>query len=74
MSCGVVVGWLQHGTPLYRELQLLDVLVNPTTRAWSETFCIANIEGMAMGIPLVTTGVGGVYVSISCLQIHMHLM
>ena len=29
-------------------------------RAWSETFCIANIEAMAMEVPLVTFAVGGV--------------
>jgi len=35
-------------------------VVNPSLRAWSETFCIANIEVMASGVPLVTFGVGGV--------------
>jgi len=38
----------------------MDVLVNPSLRAWSETFCIANIEAMALGVPVVSFGVGGV--------------
>ena len=41
-------------------LRTLDVIINPSLRAWSETFCIANIEAMATGIPLVTFGIGGV--------------
>jgi glycosyltransferase involved in cell wall biosynthesis len=41
-------------------LAALDVLVNPSLRAWSETFCIANIEAMAMSLPVVTFGVGGI--------------
>lgn len=38
----------------------VDVLVNPSLRAWSETYCIANVEAMAMGVPLVTFAAGGV--------------
>jgi len=34
--------------------------VNPSLRAWSETFCIANTEAMALGVPVVSFGVGGV--------------
>ena len=37
-----------------------DVVVNPSLRAWSETFCIANVEAMAVGVPVVSFGVGGV--------------
>jgi hypothetical protein len=37
----------------------MDVVVNPSLRAWSETFCIVNIEVMAMEIPLITFAVGG---------------
>jgi len=37
----------------------IDIIVNPSLRAWSETFCIANIEAMASGIPVVSAGVGG---------------
>jgi glycosyltransferase involved in cell wall biosynthesis len=35
----------------------VDILVNPSMR--SETFCIVNIEAMAMEIPIVTFAVGG---------------
>lgn len=41
----------------------VDIMMNPSLRGWSETFCIANIETMAMGIPLVTFAVGGMYCS-----------
>ena len=37
-----------------------DVVVQPALRAWSETFCIANVEAMAVGRPVVSFGVGGV--------------
>eukprot|EP01032_Pedospumella_encystans_P009477 gene9477-11152_t len=36
----------------------LDIVVNPFL--WPETFCIANIEVMSMGVPLVTFAVGGI--------------
>ena len=49
-----------YGEELPHELAKLEVVVNPTLRAWAETFCIANIEVMAMGLPLVTFGVGGI--------------
>ena len=48
------------GNELTKVLQTIDIVVNPSLRAWSETFCIANIEAMATGIPLVTFGVGGI--------------
>jgi glycosyltransferase involved in cell wall biosynthesis len=51
-------GWQSsHNLPAL--LSEIDVLVNPSLRAWSETFCISNIEAMAMKIPLVTFAVGG---------------
>jgi glycosyltransferase involved in cell wall biosynthesis len=50
-------GWV--GADLPRVLKGFDVVVNPSLRAWSETFCIANIEVMSMRIPLVTFAVGG---------------
>ena len=60
-------GWLS-GVSFVNALKSVDVVVNPSLRAWSETFCIANIEVMAMSIPLVTFAVGGVcmcvYISI----------
>ena len=36
----------------------IDIVVNPFL--WPETFCIANIEVMSMGVPLVTFAVGGI--------------
>jgi glycosyltransferase involved in cell wall biosynthesis len=53
-----MVGW-QDRAGLRHHLGRLDVLVAPALRAWSETFCIMNIEAMAMGVPVVTFGVGG---------------
>lgn len=46
-----------HSLP--QHLQDIDIIINPSLRAWSETFCIANLEAMAMGIPIVTFAVGG---------------
>jgi glycosyltransferase involved in cell wall biosynthesis len=51
------LGWL--GEELPSALRGMDIIVNPSLRAWSETFCISNIEAMAMKIPLVTFAVGG---------------
>jgi glycosyltransferase involved in cell wall biosynthesis len=52
------IGWISSDQlPLY--LSDLDIVVNPSLRGWSETFCISNIEVMSMGIPLITFGVGG---------------
>jgi hypothetical protein len=59
------VGWVSaEQLPDY--LRAVDVMINPSVRGWSETFCIANIEAMSVGVPLVTFGVGGVgeYVSL----------
>ena len=54
-----MTGWVSaEALPIY--LRAVDVMINPSVRGWSETFCIANIETMAMSIPLVTLGVGGV--------------
>jgi glycosyltransferase involved in cell wall biosynthesis len=52
------IGWVST-TELPRYLSDLDILVNPSLRGWSETFCISNIEGMSMELPLVTFAVGG---------------
>jgi len=52
-------GW-RSGDELPRTLKGFDVMVNPSLRAWSETFCIANIEAMAMRVPVVTFAVGGI--------------
>jgi len=37
----------------------IDIIINPSQRYESETFCIANIEAMSLGIPIVSFGVGG---------------
>ena len=60
IAWGVRFTGMLAGEELVSVLQELDIVINPSLRAWSETFCIANIEVMAMGIPLVTFGVGGV--------------
>ena len=52
-------GWVSHDS-LPSILSTIDVMVNPSVRGWSETFCIANIESMAMRVPLVTFATGGV--------------
>jgi glycosyltransferase involved in cell wall biosynthesis len=41
-----------------RYLAGIDILVNPSLSE-SETFCVANIEAMALGIPLVSFGTSG---------------
>lgn len=50
-------GWIQDELPNF--LKGLDIIINTSLRGWSETFCIANIEAMSMGVALVTFGVGG---------------
>ena len=52
-------GWVS-ATTLPSLLAGVDIVINPSLRAWSETFCIANIEAMSMGVPLVTFAVGGI--------------
>jgi len=52
-------GWVAR-SDLPAVLSAVDIVVNPSIRGWSETFCIANIEVMSMSIPLVTLAVGGV--------------
>jgi glycosyltransferase involved in cell wall biosynthesis len=60
---GLAEDALVFAGPLHAELPevlaSLDIVVNPSLRAWSETFCIANIEAMASGVPVVSFGVGG---------------
>lgn len=53
-------GGVYGGAQLAAQLASLDVVVNPSLRAWSETFCIANAEAMASGASVVSFGVGGV--------------
>ena len=38
----------------------MDVVVNPSLRSVAETFCIVNVEAMALGIPVVSFKAGGV--------------
>ncbi len=52
------VGWAA-GEALPLQLLAAHAVVNPSVRAWSETFCVANIEAMSMAVPLVTFAVGG---------------
>ena len=51
------IGWLS-GDAYLTALNSIDVLVNPSQV--NETFCIVNIEAMAMSIPVITFGVGGI--------------
>jgi glycosyltransferase involved in cell wall biosynthesis len=51
-------GWVSS-MDLPHYLADVDIILNPSLRGWSETFCISNIEAMSMGIPLITFGVGG---------------
>ena len=53
------LGWLTVAQ-LVSALSGVDILVNPSLRAWSETFCIVNLEALAMRVSLVTFAVGGV--------------
>lgn len=39
----------------------IDVLINTSLGGFWETFCISNIEAMAMEIPMVTFAIGGMY-------------
>mmetsp|Transcript_31699 Transcript_31699/g.100712 ORF Transcript_31699/g.100712 Transcript_31699/m.100712 type:complete len:739 (-) Transcript_31699:31-2247(-) len=56
---GVVNQHDASGNPMVETMAAIDVMVNPSLRAWSETFCIVNVEAMAMEIPIVSFGVGG---------------
>jgi glycosyltransferase involved in cell wall biosynthesis len=51
-------GWIAS-KDLPKYLMDVDIVLNPSLRGWSETFCITNIEVMYLGIPLVTFAVGG---------------
>jgi glycosyltransferase involved in cell wall biosynthesis len=51
-----ITGW-QPEEALPAILAGMDVVVNPSMAG--ETFCITNIEAMAMEIPLITFAVGG---------------
>lgn len=53
------IGWVSTAD-LPQHLVDLDIVINPSLRGWSETFCISNIEVLAMEIPLVTFAVGGI--------------
>lgn len=51
--------WVPHER-LPRALRDVQLVLNPSLWAAAETFCIANIEALALGVPLATFGVGGV--------------
>jgi len=48
-----------YGADLTAAMRGVDIIVNPSMRFESETFCIANLEAMALGIPIVSFGIGG---------------
>jgi glycosyltransferase involved in cell wall biosynthesis len=52
------LGWMTRADLGRIFLPTLDVLLNPSVTP--ETFCIANIEAMAVGIPVVSFGIGGI--------------
>ncbi|OQR81594.1 hypothetical protein THRCLA_11586, partial [Thraustotheca clavata] len=52
-----MMGSIYNESLLVKELQTWDLYVSAALR---ETFCIANIEAMAVGLPLVTFGVAGI--------------
>lgn len=49
----------KYGPELAETLRRVDIMVNPSVRYVSETFCIANVEAMASGLPIVSFGIGG---------------
>ncbi|KAF0698821.1 Aste57867_10570 [Aphanomyces stellatus] len=51
------VGGIYDVDALVRELQAMHIFANPAAQ---EPFCIANVEAMAVGLPLVTFGTAGV--------------
>lgn len=53
-------GTVEDDKHLAKMFQQMDIFASPSLSAWSETFCIANIEAMASGLPIVTFGVGGI--------------
>ena len=64
-------GWLS-AEDIPRVIRGFTVLVNPSLRAWSETFCIANIEAMSMRVPLVTFAVGGILILLHSNRLQLH--
>ena len=66
LAARLQISWAVHFTgwasaaDLPKMLAGVDIVLNPSLRAWSETFCIANIEVMSMAVPLVTFAVGGI--------------
>ncbi|MCM8824422.1 MAG: glycosyltransferase family 4 protein [Candidatus Omnitrophica bacterium] len=50
---------VQLGVNKYKMLAASDIFVTPTI-AFGETFCIANLEALACGVPVITTNWGGV--------------
>jgi glycosyltransferase involved in cell wall biosynthesis len=49
-----------HGDELIKTVATVDVILNTPMRYDAETFCIANLEAMALSIPVVTFGIGGI--------------
>ena len=68
------VGWVSDQVGLAKLLLSLDVVVNPSLRAWSETFCIANIEAMSLERPLVTFAIGGTGTTIVLILLFVNII
>lgn len=49
-----------YGDDLVSLMRSFTALINTSLRFESETFCIANVEAMALGVPVVSFGIGGV--------------
>ena len=49
-----------YGDDLVSLMRSFTALINTSLRYESETFCIANVEAMALGVPVVSFGIGGV--------------
>ena len=54
--CVHFTGWI--GDQLPHVMSGIDIIINTSLRAWSETFCIANIEVMSIELLLITFAVG----------------
>lgn len=54
-----------HMTSVY---SCFDVLVSPYVNVLGESFAIANVEAMAMGIPVIHFNIGGMRVCV-CLRL-----
>ena len=56
----IVFAGAKYGEELVEIMRSVDIILNPSLRYESETFCIANLEAMSLGIPVVSFGIGGI--------------